>query len=130
MEPLVITLADQGGARVLLITGEIDLATSTDLAAALTGALAPASTVVLDMTAVSFMDAQGLRVLLAAHQGLATLGARLLLVPSPAVSRVMEVTGTTRFLNVDHGRGGALTARSPHPDTPASSDMGRRRPRT
>lgn len=121
MQPLLITTINQDGARVLLIAGEIDLTTSTRFATTLTGALAPDTTLILDMSAVTFMDAQGLRVLLAAQRGVAALGARLAIVPSPPVSRILEITGADQHLDLHHDRVKALASTSPNTDKPTAA---------
>lgn len=100
MQPFDVTVAHQDGIRVLIVSGEIDMATSERFRHALTGALAPGVTTILDMSAVSFMDSQGLNVLLSAEHEVEASGARLSIVPSPAVHRVLEVSGAALVLDV------------------------------
>jgi len=96
----VTTVMEQDGVCVLQASGEIDMATSTQFAAALTKALTPGATLLLDLSAVSFMDSQGLNVLLTAARGVEAIGARFSIVASPAVSRVLEITGAGLALDV------------------------------
>lgn len=81
-------------AVVIALRGELDLAG----AAALEQELArletePAATVLLDLSAVAFMDSSGLRVIAVASRRAQDLGRRLALVPGPEqVMRVFEIT--------------------------------------
>jgi len=81
-------------AVVIALRGELDLAG----AAAVEQELArlerdPATTLVLDLSGVGFMDSSGLRVIAVASQRAHELGRRLALVPGPEqVMRVFEIT--------------------------------------
>jgi anti-anti-sigma factor len=56
----------------------------------------------VDISAVTFIDSSGLRVLLEAHRALQQAGRRLVLVaPSRPVVRLFEVTGLTGALDVE-----------------------------
>jgi anti-sigma B factor antagonist len=89
---LETSVAEQ--AVVIALRGELDLAG----AAALEQELArledePATTVLLDLRGVSFMDSSGLRVIAVASQRTQDLGRRLALLPGPGqVMRVFEIT--------------------------------------
>ncbi|MFN8123781.1 MAG: STAS domain-containing protein [Thermoleophilia bacterium] len=78
-------------ATVLRLTGELDLATAPDVLAAVEAATGDGtSRLVLDMSGVSFIDSTGVRTLLEANR---VAGNDLsLLAPSPAVTRVLELT--------------------------------------
>ena len=96
MEPIpgglsVIDAAD----GVVLVAGELDAATGARLIRRLS---ARPRVRVLDLSAVTFIDASGLRILLRATDGAARR--RLdLRAPSPSVVRLCELTGlTTRVL--------------------------------
>jgi hypothetical protein len=73
MKPLPIAATDQDGVRGLAVAGEIDLATSPQFAAALARAPTPDATSVLDLSAVTFMDTQGLHALVTAQRNSLTL---------------------------------------------------------
>jgi anti-anti-sigma factor len=76
--------------------GELDRAVIREAEQALRAAMAGDATVVVDLSGLSFMDASGLRMLLAAH---ARLRDRLVLLrPCPSVHRLFEVTGTAGCL--------------------------------
>ena len=83
----------RAGIAVLVVSGEVDLAGSPRFAQALDEALAPGAPLVVDLSGVEFLDSAGLRALALAERTAAELGGRLLIVPSPAASRVFEVTG-------------------------------------
>jgi anti-anti-sigma factor len=61
-----------GAGLVIAAVGEIDSSTRLKLSTALTEALEGYGAVVVDLSAVTFMDSSGLGVLLSAQRGLAT----------------------------------------------------------
>ncbi|MGA4545519.1 STAS domain-containing protein [Uniformispora flossi] len=84
----------QDGWRVVTVSGDLDFGTADDLARQLA---APASDgirrVVLDMTAVEYMDSTGLRVLLTAARELRAAGGDLRLAAArDDVLRIIELT--------------------------------------
>ncbi|MFN3256010.1 MAG: STAS domain-containing protein [Ilumatobacter sp.] len=90
------------GDAELRVSGEIDAHSAAELADRLAAMPADRDRR-LDVSAVDFMDSSGLRVLIDAHQTAEELGTRLVLVsPGPAVSRIIEVSGLTNHLHVDH----------------------------
>lgn len=111
------------GTEILLVTGEIDLATAPQLGLAIEAALSSGAPLVVDMTGVGFLDSSGARALALAEGAAAARGARLLLVPSERVSQVFEIANLGSFFQVYaavgeavdaargfHTRGGASTA--------------------
>jgi anti-anti-sigma factor len=92
---LVIRAERYDGTVVLALDGELDLATSPDLELALLKAGADCGRVVLDLSALEFMDSTGLHVLLKAQGKFDEHGWRLSLLPlPPQVRRLFELTGT------------------------------------
>lgn len=89
------------GITTIRVSGELDLATAGELAAALSAALA-AGDVVLDLSAVSFMDSAGVRSLNSALRETAEQGRRLTVRPDmqPIVSQVLELTGMMQLLQI------------------------------
>lgn len=87
---------------VVVAQGDIDLCTAGHLREQLGCAMGGRSTVVvLDTSAVTFIDCCGLRELVAARVRLVAGGRRLLLrSPSPAVLRLLAWTGTTSDFGV------------------------------
>lgn len=75
--------------------GDVDLSTSPELGQTLTRAIDAGSSVVLDLSEVTFIDSTGLNTLIRALKACETNGGALALSPNlPAeVSRVFEITG-------------------------------------
>jgi anti-sigma B factor antagonist len=94
--PFSCRSSDSGvGAAWVHVAGELDLATSPQLAAALREAQFGASTVVLDLRALSFIDSAGARVIAAAAARARPDGRRLMVVRGPPeVERLLTLTGT------------------------------------
>lgn len=84
-----------GGARVVTVRGEVDLATAPELEVSVRRALEDAPDgVVLDLTALSFIDSSGLRALVALSKDAKSRGASLALRNLPRhAQRVLELTG-------------------------------------
>jgi anti-sigma B factor antagonist len=95
--------ASANGALVT-VCGEVDLLTAPRLGRALEAAATTRlrcghHRVVLDVSAVTFMDASGLRVLVSAMRRLTSSGGSLTLrCPTPEVRRLLSITGLTDFL--------------------------------
>jgi anti-sigma B factor antagonist len=90
---------DAGVARVTL-QGELDLDRAAAVADELSGLLDGGVTaVIVDVGGLSFLDSSGLRALLTAREKLDDGGATLQLANlSPAVERVLDMTGTRALL--------------------------------
>ena len=94
-------------AVVIALRGELDLAGAAALEQELGRLDAdPATTVVLDLSGVGFMDSSGLRVIAVASQRAQQLGRRLALVRGPdEVMRVFDITRMRERLDfVDDAR--------------------------
>lgn len=88
VEPLEETCLIKAG-------GELDRSTAARLSSALDAALADGVTTLLDLSAVSFIDSAGLRVLLCAGEAFDDQDRAWFIVgASSAVWRVVELTGT------------------------------------
>ncbi len=76
--------------------GELDLHTARRAAGVLSDALRAAPEVLcVDLSAVSFIDSRGLKVVLDAHDRALANGCRLVVAnPSPQVERLMRMTDT------------------------------------
>lgn len=98
MQPLEIDIIERDNAVVLVIEGEIDIATAPLLEARLAEAEAhDQPSVIVDLDRVSFMDSTGLQVLVA-HTMSETNGRRIRLTKgSPQVQRLFTISGM-----VDH----------------------------
>ena len=88
----------------LVVAGELDLLAAPHLRTALLEASHHnGATIELDLSAVSFIDSTGISVILQAWQRANAGGGRLVLgAASPVVARVVEATGLTELLAVDH----------------------------
>jgi anti-anti-sigma factor len=99
-----------GGAIVVALPAEIDITTCGDACAELMKAVArPGDLVIADMTATTFCDSSGIRVLLAAHDHAAAGGGalRVAVTPGSTVFRAMAVMGVDRVLAIcDSPNGG------------------------
>ena len=86
--------AHRAGESVVVVRGEVDLATAPEVRRRL---LTPAGVVVLDASAITFIDCAGLRAVLGARAVLAARGQELRLrAPSPALTRLVDWTGLGR----------------------------------
>jgi len=92
VEGLAVDLVHLDGSAVLMVRGEIDMATSPVLGAALERTMALGVPVVLDFAGVTFMDSSGLNVLLLAGHAVDRPGSVTVRNPSPLVRRLLTVT--------------------------------------
>jgi len=90
--------AEVGGdpdATRIVLTGDLDMSTAPRARAIVEAACAGRpGTVVLDLSAVDFVDSHGFQLLAATHQALTDNGCMLVLIPPHGpVRRVFEITG-------------------------------------
>lgn len=103
------TRVDTGGRMgtdesvVLLLAGELDIDSAPQLTDALSGLLADGPTdVVLDLSALTFLDSTGLSVLIRAQKRLDENDRRLVIrAARPPQVKLFETTRLTSFLNVE-----------------------------
>jgi anti-anti-sigma factor len=98
-----ISISDRDGRAVVVIRGELDLATAPDLEAAIQGRLDDGQDVVVDLRELDFMDSTGLRVLVAAHARVEGTEQRLQIVrplPGASIERILAVAGVERVLDL------------------------------
>jgi anti-sigma B factor antagonist len=94
-----VTIEPLEDACVLRASGELDVSTAHLLSAPLEAARADRVTALLDMSAVSFIDSTGLRVLLDAARAFDALNwAWFIVGASEPVLRLVEVSGTASLL--------------------------------
>ena len=99
--PSLMTTTDTRTPCLVIICGEIDIATTGNLRDALTTALTRGPHIEADLSAVTFMDASGIGVLLAARRQAAEAGGSLTLrAPSAVVRRLTEILGLDEVLPV------------------------------
>jgi anti-anti-sigma factor len=95
---LSVTVDRGDGNTVVTVQGEIDLETSPELSAVLSGLEAPAR-VDLDLGAVTYIDSTGLRALLTARDAAVEAGGTLRVsATSSIVARLIEITGCSELL--------------------------------
>jgi len=95
VEPLKVEVSQSVRAWAVVVRGELDMQTAAQLERVLEDVIREgARLVTLDLEHVDFLDSSGLRVILAASNKLSEHDGKLLLEgASPAVERVLEVTG-------------------------------------
>src|ERR1700678_1545455 len=90
------------GLPVIMVTGEIDVATAPQLREALHGVIAQGqATVVLDLLAVTFLDSTALGVLVGALKRCRELGGELHVVVADArIMKIFDITGLTKVFPI------------------------------
>jgi anti-sigma B factor antagonist len=110
---LKVDVVSDGGAVVVVATGEVDMLTAPTLSDALGTAAdqAAAGVVVLDCAGVSFLDSTGLGAIAGAHQKITDNGGTLRLAAlRPHVTRVLQITGLAEHWDLYPSRADALNA--------------------
>lgn len=98
-EVVVETRTDQAGATIVSLSGELDSANADALDASLASLTHERSAqLIFDLSALRFMDSAGIAVLLGVAAKVAAVRLRD---PSPAVRRVLELTGLTDVLRIE-----------------------------
>jgi anti-anti-sigma factor len=99
-EQLTIEVRQEPDRIVLVLHGELDLASAPRLQSEIeSDTVDAAGIVVLDLDDVHFIDSAGLRVLLAAHERTVERGQKLALTPgSPQVQRLLSIAGVDGHL--------------------------------
>jgi anti-sigma B factor antagonist len=100
MSDAISRLSVSVNGSVVLVSGDIDAHTCSELAAAL-DPLPGDGDVHIDASSVGFMDSSGLRVLISAHQTAEAADRQLVIErPSSPVVRLIEVSGLSDHLHV------------------------------
>ena len=102
LSPLSIKRIYDDEAPRLAVSGELDMATAAQLAAAIAaGERADGAPPVLDLARLAFMDVAGMRVLLDAARRAKRAGGRLVVCnPPPAIRRLFALTAVDRTLHI------------------------------
>jgi anti-anti-sigma factor len=91
-QPFGVSIDDRGEVVVVRVQGEVDTATAPQMGQVVDAQLARRRRLVLDLSAVEFMDLHGLAVLLrASRRARADGGSFALGRPSPCVVRLLEL---------------------------------------
>ena len=104
--PFRVRREDEADVAVVVVEGDVDLATAPELRRELESIPAD-SKVVVDLCETRFMDSTGLRVLLAAHFALHG-GIRVACKPAGPISRLFDVTFAGQQLRMYESRAEAL----------------------
>jgi anti-sigma B factor antagonist len=95
-----VTAVDGEALTTLRLTGELDIASAPQVEAALRRAEAQGKSILLDLSALEFIDSSGLRVVIAADRRARDLGVVLTLVQGPEpVRRVFRIAHLEERLN-------------------------------
>jgi anti-anti-sigma factor len=100
---LAIDSSVEGSVAHVRLVGELDMDASDEVNEALVAlARNGATSVVVDASGLTFIDSSGLRALLSGRQALGDVDIPLVIdQASPAVERVLEITGTAALLRPD-----------------------------
>jgi anti-anti-sigma factor len=95
-------VSESGGVRELRLSGELDMAGVERFERLLIEDQTPKSTtVVADLSGLTFIDSSGLRALIMADQRVRAAAGRFIVVRGPArVNQVLEMTGVARQIEV------------------------------
>lgn len=93
---------NEGRAAVVVVRGELDLASSPELEQQLERMLeSDAELLVIDLRELEFMDSTGLSVIVSTHQRLSEAGRSLSVVKGPPqVQRLLDLTGVSERLRL------------------------------
>jgi anti-sigma B factor antagonist len=115
VHPLAVKRTSRDGVELLLVEGELDIATAPRLITALNNAVQEVlHSLVVDLSDCGFMDSTGLALLINAHRRLArrSKGFAVVCPPGP-LRRVFEVTDMVDTLHVCPDRESARAAAVP-----------------
>jgi anti-sigma B factor antagonist len=115
LHPLAVERTSSDGVDLLLVGGELDIATAPRLISVLNRAVQEAlRSLVVDLSEVDFMDSTGLALLINAHRRLSrrSKGFAVVCPPGP-LRRVFEVTDMVETLHVCPDRESARAAAVP-----------------
>jgi anti-anti-sigma factor len=120
---LTLDSVSRDGCALLTVGGEVDLGTAGELSDAAIAAMQDISPqLVIDLSAVTFMDSTGLKVLLAMHKRADLAGGRLVLVGlTRSVDKVITVTGLDQTFHITDSVDSALTMAAQPPATDAAA---------
>jgi anti-anti-sigma factor len=98
-----VTTRATGGEFVVSVVGAVDRATAPQLLEAMGAALDSGEKVILDLAAMTFIDSQGLEVLIEAHARAreGRLQRVVLRSPRPQARKVLEITGLDQLLTIE-----------------------------
>jgi stage II sporulation protein AA (anti-sigma F factor antagonist) len=100
-----IEASDEDHARRLVLSGEIDMSAHEVLVAAFSKELLGTDCLIVDLSAVTFLDSTGINALISGHKEAEAAGKQFIVVPGPEqVMHTLKVTGVDTVLDLS-GRG-------------------------
>ena len=93
----------KNGAVTFALSGRLDSANAPELERAVAEQAAGASSLVFDLTGLSYTSSAGLRVFLSAQKRMRGRGPMKLVNVCPAVMEILEMTGFTEIMTVEGG---------------------------
>jgi anti-sigma B factor antagonist len=102
VQPLAVERSSEDGVELVLVEGEVDIASASRLISVLNSSVAEAiKSVVVDLTRVGFMDSTGLALLINAHRRLSLRRKGFAVVCPPGhLLKVFEITDMIETLHV------------------------------
>jgi anti-anti-sigma factor len=107
--PPLVTLENEGGAAIIAVNGEFDLAGKPEFSAALEEALAQETPLIIDLEHCDFIDSTGIALVVRSSQRAADLGFGLV-ASGPQVHRVLDLVGIPEHLPTFDTRADAIMA--------------------
>ena len=101
-----IAVREDPDCTVIVVTGELDMATAPELQVAIAAAVERRLPIVVDTSRVTFMDSTGLAGLLALRSDRGAEPRTVLQGPGEAVMRILELTGITGVFEIAQQPGG------------------------
>jgi anti-anti-sigma factor len=101
-----LAIADEGARLVVSVAGEIDLANSGEIFAALSkGVTAEHEEIALDLSETTYVDSAGIALLIDVNGRLNTRRTRLVVIapPGSAAARLLSLSGVDKVLEVEAG---------------------------
>jgi anti-sigma B factor antagonist len=96
-----VAVQTEGSVEIVVVRGEVDIANADAVRADLNGACERSDNVVLDLREVTFMDTQGLSVVIEAQQSCTADGTQFAITRAPDhVHRLFDMIGLTPRLTV------------------------------
>jgi anti-anti-sigma factor len=98
-----VTSRATGGEFVVSVFGEVDMLTAPQLLEAVGVALDNGDTIILDLAAMTFIDSQGVKVLVKAHDRAQQDRLKRVVIrsPRPQTRKVLEITGLAKLLTIE-----------------------------
>lgn len=109
VDPFSVSTQQVDSHVVISVTGEVDAHTADQVRAAIDAAITPGARLVVDLSGVSFLDSTGLGVFVTALKHLREQDGSLeLVVTSPRVMKVFQLTGLDVLIPIHEDRSAAL----------------------